>query len=163
MCMAQILGSGWGRAGDRLRAQSPPMANWIVGHPVVYPALEVVHIVGIALLLGNLVLLELRVWGLGAALPIVPLARLALPLSLAGFGLIAASGLMMFAGQPAELLANRSFVWKMGLVMLAGANAAAFHARGGLQRCDAWAKAQTALSLGLWIAVIICGRWIAYR
>jgi hypothetical protein len=43
-----------------------PMFDWIVSNPIAYPALEVVHIVGIALLLGNLVLLELRVWGLGA-------------------------------------------------------------------------------------------------
>ena len=44
-------------------------------HAWAYPALEVVHIVGIALLLGNLVLLELRVFGRGAALPVKDLAR----------------------------------------------------------------------------------------
>ncbi|WP_284615680.1 hypothetical protein [Aquabacterium humicola] len=137
--------------------------SWIVSHPWVYPLLEVLHIVGIALLVGNLVLLELRVWGFGPALPIEPLARLALLVALAGFGLVAASGLTMFAGQPAELIANRVFVVKMGLVMLGGANAAIFHARRGLQRLDRIAKAQTALSVGLWFIVIIFGRLIAYR
>ena len=136
--------------------------QWITAHPVAYPALEVVHIVGIALLLGSLVVFELRVWGAGAAIALPALARLALPLSLAGFALVAASGLTMFATQPGELLANRAFVVKMGLVALAGVNAAAFHARGGLRRPDALARAQTVLSLGLWLAVIICGRWIAY-
>jgi hypothetical protein len=135
---------------------------WIAEHPVAYPALQVVHIAGIALLLGSLVLLELRVWGLGRELPVVALARLALPLSLLGFGLAAASGLAMFAAHPGELLANRAFAVKLGLLMLAGTNAALFHARGGLQRGDAVARAQTALSLGLWLAAIICGRWIAY-
>lgn len=135
---------------------------WIAEHPIAYPALEVVHITGIALLLGNLVLLELRVWGFGRELPLAPLARLALSLSLAGFGLVAMSGLVMFAAHPGEMLANRAFVIKLGLLMLAGTNAAAFHARGGLQRADAVARAQTALSLGLWLAAIICGRWIAY-
>lgn len=53
-------------------------------HVWAYPALEVVHIVGIALLLGNLVLLELRVFGLGAALPPRDLARLSLSLALCG-------------------------------------------------------------------------------
>ena len=139
------------------------MTGWILGHPWAYPLLEVVHIVGIALLVGNLVLLELRIWGAAPALPLVPLARLALPVALLGFGLIGASGLLMFAEQAGELLANRAFVLKMLLVMAAGANAAAFHARGGLQRQDGLARAQTVLSLGLWIAVIICGRWIAYR
>ncbi len=135
---------------------------WIAEHPVAYPALQVVHVVGIALLLGSLVLLELRVWGLGRELPVAALARLALPLSLLGFGLAAGSGLAMFAAHPGELLANRPFVIKLGLLMLAGTNAALFHARGGLQRGDAVARAQTALSLGLWLGAIICGRWIAY-
>lgn len=135
---------------------------WLATHPWAYPALEVAHIVGIALLIGNLVLLELRVWGVGATLPVQPLARLAITVSLAGFALIAASGLLMFAAQPQDLLANRPFVIKMGLVMLSGCNAAMFHARGGLQKLDRTARFQTALSLGLWLAVIICGRWIAY-
>jgi hypothetical protein len=139
------------------------MFGWIVSHPIAYPALEVVHITGIALLIGNLALLELRVWGLGQALPVQPLARLALPLSLAGFGLAGASGLLMFAGQPAELLASRTFVIKMGLVMLAGLNAVWFHARDGLALLDRTARLQTVVSLGLWLAVIICGRWIAYE
>ena len=128
-----------------------------------YPALEMLHIVGIALLLGNLVLLELRIWGAAPELPLRPLARLALTLSLAGFGLAACSGLLMFAAHPGEMLANRAFVIKMALLMLAGLNAAMFHARGGLAQPDGVARAQTVLSLGLWLAVIICGRWIAYR
>ena len=138
------------------------MFDWIVTHPIAYPALEVVHILGIALLVGNLVLLEWRVWGAHAALPMPALARATLTLSIAGFAIVAVSGLLMFASQPADLLANRSFVVKMGLVALAGINAALFHARGGLGRADALARAQTVVSLGLWICVMIAGRWIAY-
>lgn len=136
--------------------------TWIAGHAWLYPALEVMHIAGIALLVGPLMLLELRVWGAGAALPVAPLARLSLGLSATGFGLIVLSGLLMFGSQPDELLANRLFIVKLGLVMLAGLNALLFHSRGGLQRLDGFARAQTALSLGLWLAVIICGRWLAY-
>jgi hypothetical protein len=47
-------------------------------------------------------------------------------------------------------------------VQLAGLNAAWFHSRGSLARCDGLARAQAALSAGLWLAAIICGRWIAY-
>jgi hypothetical protein len=136
---------------------------WIGTHPFAYPLLEALHIVGIALLLGSLVLFELRVWGFGAALPIEPLARLALPLTLAGFALAATTGSLMFASQPGDLIANRIFVIKMGLVMLAGLNAASFHARGGPARGDRTARFQTLLSVGIWLAVIFCGRWIAYR
>jgi hypothetical protein len=131
-------------------------------HPWAYPALEVAHLFGIAMLLGNLVLLELRVFGLGATLPAQDLARLSLGLALAGFGLAAASGLLMFASQPAELLANRAFVLKMLLLMAAGANAAWFHARGSLQLLDRIARVQMLLSTGVWLAVLACGRWIAY-
>lgn len=138
------------------------MFDWIVSDPYAYPVLEVLHIVGIALLVGNLVLFELRVWGFGVRLPVQPLAELTLRLSIAGFALIVASGLLMFAGQPRELIANNAFVLKMGLVLCAGVNAAAFHARGGVQRLDRTARLQTVLSLGLWLGVIICGRWIAY-
>ncbi len=138
------------------------MFAWIAAHPIAYPALEVVHIVGIALLLGNLVLFELCVLGAVRELPLPALARAALPLAVVGFGLVVLSGLTMFSASPAELLANRAFVIKMGLVMLAGANAALFHARRGLQRQDGVARAQTVFSLGLWIGAIIAGRWIAY-
>jgi hypothetical protein len=135
---------------------------WIASHPWLYPVLESLHIVGVALLLGNLVLLELRVWGRGAELQVMALARLALAVSVAGFCLLLVTGLVMFAAAPQELLANRYFLIKMGLVNLAGLNALAFHLRQGLHKLDGLARAQTVLSLGLWLAVIICGRWIAY-
>lgn len=131
-------------------------------HVWAYPALEVVHIVGIALLLGNLVLLELRVFGRGAALPVKDLARLSLSVALCGFGLVAASGLLMFASQPAELLSNRVFTLKMLLLMLAGCNAAWFHGRGSLARLDGLARAQMLASTMVWLAIVVCGRWIAY-
>lgn len=136
--------------------------TWLAASAWAYPALEVLHLLGIALLLGSLVVVELRVWGAGATLALPALARLALPVSLGGFALAAASGLLLFAAQPNEMLANRAFLLKLGLVALAGLNAAAFHARRGLARHDGPARLQTVLSLGLWLAAIICGRWIAY-
>jgi hypothetical protein len=146
---------------DTLTGQGP-LLPWIASQALAYPALEVLHITGIALLLGSLVLLELRVWGLAPELPIRPLARLALPVTLAGFALVACSGLLMLSTQPAELLANRAFVIKLGLVALAALNALWFHRRDSLGRADGLARAQTVLSAGLWLAAIACGRWIAY-
>jgi hypothetical protein len=137
--------------------------NWVTGVPWVYPALEGVHIVGIGLLLGSLVVFEFRVWGLGRAVELHALARLALPISVGGFVLALGSGAIMFLSQVDEMLANTAFVLKMGLVAAAGLNAIGFHLRGGLAADDRFARAQTALSLGLWIAVVFCGRWIAYK
>lgn len=131
-------------------------------HPWAYPMLEVVHILGVALLVGNLVLLEMRVFGVARDLNLMSLARLSLALAMTGFSLAALSGLLMFATQPMELLANRVFTAKMLLLMLAGCNAAWFHGRQSLQRLDGWAKAQMALSMLIWLLVLACGRWIGY-
>lgn len=131
-------------------------------HSWAYPALEVAHIAGIALVIGNLVLLELRVFGLGRMLPVKDLARLCLSLTVVGFGLIATSGLVMFATQATELLANRAFTLKMVLLMLAGCNAAWFHGRKSLDRLDGMARALMLVSTVLWLAMAASGRWIAY-
>ncbi len=131
-------------------------------HPWAYPMLEVVHLIGVALILGNLVLLELRVLGWASVLPIEPLARLSLGLVGLGFGLAVVTGLLMFGTQPGELLANRVFTAKMALIMLAGCNAGWFHARRSLQLQDTTARVSMLLSLLIWILVITCGRWIAY-
>lgn len=134
----------------------------LAAHAWVYPMLEVLHLLGVALLLGNLVLLELRVFGLGAALPAEPLARLSLTLASAGFVLAAVSGLTMFGTMPQELLANRVFTVKMLLIMLAGCNAGWFHGRRSLQKLDATARALMGVSTVIWLLVLTCGRWIAY-
>ncbi|NUZ05259.1 hypothetical protein [Piscinibacter koreensis] len=135
---------------------------WVAAHPWLYPALVVVHVVGVALLFGSLVLVELRLWGFARELPLRPFARFGLGLTWAGFGAAVASGVVLFLSQPADLLGNRAFLVKMALIAAAGLNAGAFHALRGLERAGALARAQTTLSLGLWLAIIICGRWIAY-
>lgn len=132
-------------------------------HAFAYPALEVVHILGIAMLLGNLVLLELRVFGKGASLPVKDLARLGLGIVAVGFCMAAASGLLMFATQSAELLANRAFTLKMLLLTCAACNAAWFHGRDSLGKLDTVAKLQMVVSTLLWVSVVVCGRWIAYQ
>ncbi len=138
------------------------MLSALASNPWAYPMLETAHVLGVALLLGNLALLELRVFGWGAALPVQPLARLSLSLAVSGFGLAALTGLLMFGTQPTELLANRVFTLKMVLLMLAACNAAWFHARQSLQLLDRTARVSMLLSAVLWLLVLTCGRWIAY-
>lgn len=138
------------------------MLEALGAHPWAYPMLEVVHLIGVALILGNLVLLEMRVFGWASTLPIEPLARLSLGLVGIGFGLAVVTGLLMFGTQPGELLANRVFTTKMALIMLAGCNAGWFHARRSLQLQDTTARVSMLLSMVIWMLVITCGRWIAY-
>jgi hypothetical protein len=127
-----------------------------------YPVLEIVHIVGIAMLLGNLVLLELRVFGRGKNLPVADLARLSLGLAVFGFSLAALSGVLMFGTRPAELLSNRAFTLKMVLLFTAACNAGWFHVRQSLEKLDFTARALMVVSTVIWAGVVTCGRWIAY-
>lgn len=143
-------------------AVGPEMNVFLKSHAWVYPTLEAMHIVGIALLLGNLVALEIRVFGRAAALPVEALARLSLSLAMLGFTLATISGVVMFASQASELIANRAFIVKMALLTLAGCNAALFHSRQSLEKLDPTARAQMLLSTALWIGAVFSGRWIAY-
>jgi hypothetical protein len=138
------------------------MFTALSAHPWAYPLLEVAHLWGIALIIGNLMALEVRVWGGAAQLPVSALARLSLVLVALGFALAAGSGLLMFATQPEELLANRAFLTKMALLLLAGCNAAWFHGRRSLHRLDLTARLLMLLSALLWIGILLAGRWIAY-
>lgn len=139
------------------------MFDALASHPWAYPLLEVAHLLGVSLVIGNLTLIEVRVWGLGASLDAPALARLSLSLVIAGFGIAAVTGLLMFATQPQELLANRAFTVKMLLLGCAACNAAWFHTRQSLQRLDRTARALATVSLLLWLLILACGRWIAYR
>lgn len=136
----------------------------------LYPIVEIVHIAGIALLVGSVAMFDLRLLGLSRALPLRALARHLLPWSLAGFAIVAASGSMMFSAHATEFWANPAFAVKLALIGLAGINALWFHL-GPYATADGWntavaapasARAAAALSLALWIGVISCGRLLAY-
>ena len=138
------------------------MFQSLAAHPWAYPALEVIHLLGVSLIIGNLLLLEVRLFGRSPHIPLEALARLSLALVAAGFGLVLASGLLMFATQALDLISNRAFLVKMLLIGLAAANAAVFHARQSLRRADRTARLQMLISSLLWIAVLASGRAIGY-
>ena len=127
-----------------------------------YPALEAIHIASIGTLFGSVLLLELRVLGLGRAIGVVPLARLVLRTALTAFACAAVSGALLFASAATEVAANPAFRVKLVLISIAGVNALVFHARGGLREGDSLARLQAAASLLLWLSVIVAGRLIAY-
>jgi len=145
-----------------LDALDPGFWASLASHPWVYPALEALHLMGLGALFGSLLVLELRLLGWGRQLDVQGLVRLAVPLALAGFAVCLVTGAGMFATQPWELWVNRAFRLKLLLILLAGLNAAWFHWRRGAARADGLSRLQCLLSVGIWIAVIICGRWIAY-
>lgn len=160
-------------AGPALQA----MAAWLAAtapaqamrsNAWLYPAVETAHILGFVLLVGAVAMFDLRVLGFGRRLAPRELARHLLPWSAGSLLLVVPSGLLLFAAQPADMLGNRVFLCKMGLVMLAALNALGFHRsrwwRTGAAMTEAGARARVhaGLSLLFWIAVIVCGRMIAY-
>jgi hypothetical protein len=136
----------------------------------LYPSVEIVHIFGFTILVGSVVMFDLRVLGLSKRISVRALARHLLPWSLAALLLIVPTGLMMFSAHADDFLNNRAFQLKMALLLAAGMNAAMFHT-GPYQTVKAWdtnapapllARASVALSIVLWIGVMSCGRLLAY-
>jgi hypothetical protein len=134
-----------------------------------YPVTEAVHIAGLALLFGSIVVVDLRLLGLGRRVPLRALVDFAVPWSLLGFLLALCTGLMMFTAHAAEFLVQPVFMLKMGLVLAAGVNAAVLHT-GPLRQAEASpgaappprVRSAAVLSILLWLGVIACGRLLAY-
>ena len=136
----------------------------------LYPIVEIAHIAGLAILVGSIAVLDLRLLGFSRGLPVRKLASHTLPWTLGSFLLILPSGFMMFVAHAGDLIANPVFALKICLVLAAGTNAALFHAS-VFRGAAAWdvdampplaARASAALSLLLWLSVIACGRLLAY-
>jgi len=136
----------------------------------LYPIVEIVHLTGIALLVGSIAMLDLRLLGFSNSVPVRRLASHILPWTAASFLLIVPSGLAMFVAHANDLIGNPVFALKICLILAAGVNAAVFHA-GVFRGASDWdvnrappaaARLSAALSLLLWVSVIACGRLLAY-
>ena len=149
------------------------LQNGVIGQAMrqsalLYPAVEILHILGFALLLGSIVALDLRVLGLGRVLAVADLADHLLPIAVGGFLLAVVTGSLLFATEAASLFDNLAFRTKLVLLAAAGANAAVLHAH-AWRGVDRWgasaprpARVAAALSILFWAGVLICGRLIAY-
>ena len=130
---------------------------------LAYPIVNALHIIGVALLFGAIVPLDLRLagWRRDAA-AVDGLSRLLLPVAIFGFVLAASAGLLLFATDARAYAASPLFQAKMVLIATALANAWA------LRRVD-WREVPSrrvavaaAASLLLWLSVIVLGRMIGY-
>lgn len=144
-----------------------PPALWLRESIWAYPAVNALHIVAIALLLGATVILDARLLGFAAQVPVAHVARAAWPFAVGGVLLALATGPMLFIVQPAEYLVNPAFFWKFVLLGAALTNVALFHLSfpgvlRGERPVSTGVKAVAALSLLLWLAVLFAGRLIAF-
>jgi hypothetical protein len=135
----------------------------------MYPIVEIIHIVGFVILVGAVVMFDLRVLGLGRGLPVTALARHLLRWSWVGLALVVPAGLMMFTAHATEFATNPAFLLKVTLLATAALNVAFFHmvpyrsvAAWDIAGSPGAARAAAVLSIAIWIAVITCGRLIAY-
>jgi hypothetical protein len=140
------------------------LASGVARGAVPYALASAAHVFGIALLLGPILLVDLRLIGWLKGLDLVALALLR---RAARIGLIITlvAGLLLLSAKPAEYLANRVVLAKLGLVALAILNALAFEwrvRREGLAAAVASGGLAGLASLSGWITVLLLGRWIAF-
>lgn len=136
----------------------------------LYPVVETLHILGFVILVGAVVMFDLRLLGVSSRMPVRMLAQHLLPWSLAALVLVIPAGLLLFLTDAAAIIGNPAFTLKMLLLFLVAANAVAFHL-GPFRTVLTWdvhvpvpraARFHAVVSLLLWAAIIACGRAIAY-
>jgi hypothetical protein len=156
------------------------LCEWIAGSSIgrgilesvwVFPIIEGFHLMGIALSIGVLCWLDLRLIGIAFTdLPISKVWKQVVPVAGIGFALMFVTGGLLFWAEAITAYDSVHFWIKLGLILLAGLNALYFErvTRRGIQEWDDAPvppfKARLAglVSLILWSAVIITGRTMAY-
>src|SRR5690606_9565092 len=153
------------------------MLEWLAALPpaamlrrwdTAYLLVNAAHIAAIGLLFGSIAALDLRLLGLMRQMSQAAAAASLPRLAAAGALLAVATGLLLFAVQPRQYVANPAFLVKVAIVAAGIANAL------WLRHSTHWARllaggpvtlrvrTQAAVSLGLWLAAIVAGRWIGF-
>lgn len=134
-----------------------------------WPAIESMHFIGLTLLIGTIGVFDLRLLGMATRIPISALHRL-IPWGLVGYGVNVATGSMFLMTSPDQYIYNAAFHLKLAFMGVAGFNALAFYAvayrkataPGAPDEAPRSARIIAAVSLAMWIGVIICGRMITF-
>lgn len=145
-----------------------PGALWLRASGTAYLFVNAAHILGLGLLLGAIVPLDLRLAGLWRQLPLQVLLPFSSRAAAAGLGLALVTGLWLFTVRPHEYLDNAAFQFKLGLLLLALINIAWQHRSPALARSlrdgtlATGLRLRAAASTLLWCAVLLAGRWIGF-
>jgi Family of unknown function (DUF6644) len=151
--------------------QETRLATVIAENDNLFPFIESIHVLAISLVIGTIAIVDLRLLGLASRDRAA--ARLigeVLPYTWAAFGAAAVAGGLLFASNATTYAYNFYFQGKMLLMGLAGINMTVFHlftgrevARWGTaERTSLGAKAAGAVSLALWIGVVVFGRKVGF-
>jgi hypothetical protein len=137
----------------------------------LFPLIESAHVVGLAMMVGTIAILDLRLLGIASTRrPVSRVASDVLRWSWTAFALTVATGLLMFITNADVYYHNLYFRLKMALLVLAGLNVLAFElsVRRSLHRWDKdraappAGRTAAAVSLILWVGIIFMGRWIGF-
>jgi hypothetical protein len=147
------------------------LADNIRENDLLFPLIESVHVLSICLVVGSILAVDLRLLGLASIHQSVSrVTQGILPLTWCAFVVAVASGSLLFISNATKYLGNGYFVAKIFLICAAGLNMAIFH---GISAKDLprWenearlplpARLAGGLSIPLWVAVVVCGRWIGF-
>ncbi len=146
------------------------VSTWIRETAGIIPTTQSIHILAIAVVVGSALVTDLRLAGvLATDESTQTVVRRYLPWMWAAIAVLLATGAIMAIGEPNRVLTNPVFWSKMALVVLAFCLTLLFrypflHPLFQIRhpRWASWAKPAAWVSLMVWIAVIFCGRWIAY-
>jgi len=136
-----------------------------------FPLLHSIHVLSVCLMLGLLLMVDLRLMGLaGRQYTVARLSADQLPWVAVLFGVAVLTGLSLFATRAANHVQNVAFQWKMLLLILVGLNMLVFYWRihRTVGQWGDWAKPPLSarlaglLSLLLWFGVMLSGRWIGH-
>jgi hypothetical protein len=142
-----------------------------IGETAWFPFLESIHVIAITFLVGSIVMLDLRLLGVAARHHAVSrISREVVPWTLGAAALAVVAGLGMFVTQATRYAENRAFQIKVALLVLAAANMLVFHFRtfrtvGDWDTADVAsrpARLAGAVSLLLWVGVMLAGRWTGH-
>jgi len=156
-------------SGAALWLEQTPLAAAVRSSTWAYPATEIVHLIGLGLLLGTAVAFDMRLLGFGGRLPVALLAAHLLPWSRLGFALLTVTGVLLFAANASTLLSTVLAI-KLAAIALALLNASLFHL-GIFRSVGRWdvalptprvARLAALVSLASWTTALVCGRMLAY-
>lgn len=133
-----------------------------------YLLVNAAHILGVGLLAGAILPLDLRLMGLFRSVPIAVVGPFLSRAAGAGVVLALVTGLWLFTVKPAEYVGNAAFLAKLAVLALALGNVALQHAsrpfqaalRGGAVTLRV--RIHAAASAVLWLAALVAGRWIGF-
>lgn len=143
--------------------------TWVLSTYWLWPLLEIIHFIGLSLLLGSIIIVDLRLAGYLRQIDLKSTHRL-LPWAATGFAMNLTSGVLFFFGDPARYSINIGFQIKMILVLIAGLNVLVFALMVNPQIAS-WdphggtttlAKSVAWISLLVWTGVLLLGRLIPY-